>query len=722
MKNQLLTTLLLASSVALLPVAAQTYITGSPQATIRGGAAADLDIVEAGGSGDASGTVSVKFSTSLLTARKHYARFDLTGHNPNTNGPLYLRYDTAANSQRQLVQVWSLDQSYPGMATNITWNTAQANDTNSGSALLTAGPATATPYGTFLSSANANVLNATHSLHGPWGHMIRSGDTVYLALTSLQDIGANGLRFQLNSVKLGFDNLTTGAPPSLSALPDITVASGQTSVTNAFTVGDPEDGPNSLTPVASSSNTGVVDPANIYFEGTGANRTLHLIGGPVTSNAVVVVTITDADGNVATRSFNVTNIAFNSAPLILAGGLTNAFPPTNTLLNTTVAVPFAVSDAESPNGSLSVSATVAGYSFGILQDVTVNGTPDNTNLSLTITPQTGADGVGVVYVSVSDTNGNTTTAGVSVMVRSSPKVVFIDRFDYDAGRITTNAPNFWTRRQTAAQSVLLTSYVEPLNSTKVLRIRPNAGAEAGAAPLVGGPYNPSSRAILYTKFKATFTDPTAGGIIVTNGDAPFFRLSQGAAAATTYVQTLIARTNGVPDGNTEFKLFLSNGGDGETPTTNSFPQPGGISVTPVNVVLRYDVQNALSTMWIDATSETNGFIAATDAQAPVPVGYVGVHQVRGNSEIWLDDLQVVVHYRPLITGITTSGGNVEVDFNAGADDVPADFVVERQPTIFGGFSEVSASISSLGGGNFRATLPAAGDQGYLRIKRKPVDF
>jgi hypothetical protein len=106
------TVLAAAALVAVPRLGAQTagFIVGNPQATVRGGASANLDIIEGGGgTAPDSGTVSVKFSTSLGTARKHYVKFNLTGHNPNTNGPLFIRYDTAANSQRQDVQVWSLD-------------------------------------------------------------------------------------------------------------------------------------------------------------------------------------------------------------------------------------------------------------------------------------------------------------------------------------------------------------------------------------------------------------------------------------------------------------------------------------------------------------------------------------------------------------------------------------------------------------------------------------
>jgi hypothetical protein len=38
------------------------------------------------------------------------------------------------------------------------------------------------------------------------------------------------------------------------------------------------------------------------------------------------------------------------------------------------------------------------------------------------------------------------------------------------------------------------------------------------------------------------------------------------------------------------------------------------------------------------------------------------------------------------------------------------------------FTEIPSLITPLGGGNFRAKVAAAGAEGYLRVKRKPITF
>jgi len=735
MKNRLVASILAAavSLGVLCSAPAQTYIPGSPQATARGGASANVDIIEGGGTGTASGTVSIKFAAAPFdTARKHYVKVDLTGQSPNTNGPLYIRYDTIANSQRQFVQVWSLDQAWSGFTTSTqTWNTAQANDTNSGSALLTSGPFTATAHGTFLSATAGNVLDTTHTLHNPWGYMIRGDNAIYLALTSIQNIGDNGLRLGVNSVELGFEPLVAGAPPSLSQPTNNLAVAGQLTVvqgsystaTNYFTVSDPETSLATLTVTPTSSDEVNLPSANVFVEGTGSTRSVYVLAPPtsVAGTYTVVLALTDSDGNRATRFFNVVVQQFNLPPSFIVGTSTNSIPPTNTLVNTAVTVPFAVSD-EFAVSNLTVTATVAGYSASILASATVNGAGPNTNLSVTVLPQPDVDGVGVVNLSCSDTNGNVTTLGFCVMVRSNASVVFVDHFDYQANnsKLTDDAPNLWTRRNASAQSVFLRSATEPLGLTKVAWVRPNAGAEDLAGRLADGSYGPGSRAVLYTKFTVSFAEATPGNLITNvNGDSPFFRLSDGASSTTDFVNLIAVHEKSA----TDFTLYFSDGDVNFTSWGSDFPKPSGAGYTSMTLVSRYDVATARARLWVNATSEADPGLDGGHGQDPTPVGYVGLFQERGNGDIYLDDLTVTVKFKPLITNVSQpTGGSVSLDFTAGALDVIGDFQVERAPTVNGTYANVSATIVSLGNGNFRATVAAPGAESYFKVKRTPVVF
>jgi hypothetical protein len=717
---------------------AQTYVTADPTAVVRNGTYQDTDIVEPPpGSTTVGGTsvVSLKNDGSNNT-RKYYTKIALTG-NPNTNGPIYISYQLSSGTpQRQDVQIWSLDQAYSGFSSNLTWNTAQANDTNSLSMLLTdpTNTFTATAYDHFLSGNGG--ASYVHELNGgPWGHMIRSGNVIYLVMSSLQSIGGNGMRFVEDSVQMGYEELTTGAPPSLGLITNSLAANGELSViqgfystaTNFFTVADPETAVASLTVTNSTSNEAALSTTNVFVVGTGATRSVYVNANPTATPGTnrVLLSLVDGDGNRATRSFNVVVKQFNLPPEIIVGGLTNSFPWTNVLINTPVSIPFAVSDPESTNSALTVTASVAGYSAGVLASATLTGTGPNTNLSITVTPQTGVDGVGTVIISCNDTDGNTNTLGFCVMVQPSADVVFVDHFDYQANnsKLTDDAPGFWTRRNGTPQSVFLRTATSVIDSvSKVAWVRPNSGAESLAAPLAGGVYDPTNRAVLYTKFTATFAELALGNVITNlNGDNPFFRMSAAADLTTDFVSLIALNEQSASD----FTFWHANGvptGPFATWPAN-FAKPSGVGSLTKTIVTRYDLNTSKSTLWIDGTSESDPSITSADAQDLTPVGYVGLFQNRGYGDIYIDDMTVTLKIKPLVTAVApASGGNVDIYFNAGATDTIADFAVERAPVVTGAFSPVASTITSLGGGDFRATVARPGSEGYFKIKRTSVTF
>jgi hypothetical protein len=74
---------------------------------------------------------------------------------------------------------------------------------------------------------------------------------------------------------------------------------------------------------------------------------------------------------------------------------------------------------------------------------------------------------------------------------------------------------------------------------------------------------------------------------------------------------------------------------------------------------------------------------------------------------------------PLITSISliNSGTEVQVDFTAGTSDVVGDFVLQATSDLTTAFADVTATITSLGGGQFRAVRAVAGPEQFYRIKR-----
>jgi len=121
-------------------MATATNKTVTIEATVQGGTSADLNVDEA-----AAGYIQVKYGVTPTYATKAYFQFDLTGMNPDPNlGATFTV--TFRSTFLHRVKLWGLKQAYPGFNTNITWNTAQANDIDSNE-LLTSGSFTASRIG-----------------------------------------------------------------------------------------------------------------------------------------------------------------------------------------------------------------------------------------------------------------------------------------------------------------------------------------------------------------------------------------------------------------------------------------------------------------------------------------------------------------------------------------------------------------------------------------------
>ncbi len=178
----------------------------------------DVDIDEA-----AAGYVLTKYSPNITPdtgstgAAKSYLKFDLTGQTPDANSPLTFAFSRYSNSGQQNVTLWALNQPFPDMSTNLTWATAQANDTSNNS-MLTNGLLTATALTNFVVPGSSG--STTITLPPPWGQFIQANKLV-LAITANDDAGnsAKGMRIAADQAQL--PTLTFAVvneqPPTLSS-------------------------------------------------------------------------------------------------------------------------------------------------------------------------------------------------------------------------------------------------------------------------------------------------------------------------------------------------------------------------------------------------------------------------------------------------------------------------------------------------------------------------
>jgi len=218
------------------PIAVWTNLALTAEAFVRGGVYAVSNQDEV-----ATGYIMVKYYASPFdAARKAYFQFDLAGLSVDVSTQALFTVTTHTQSFQQRVQLWGLKQAYPGFNADITWNTAQANDTNSDS-LLTSGTYTAAPI-----DAPA-LIPSTPST--PRAFVIpRLGDYVWsnrvtLVLAGLPDLGtetnnSGGLRLQRAGATLQV--LFRPASPGTNSPPRVTAirANADGSITLDF-LGDP---------------------------------------------------------------------------------------------------------------------------------------------------------------------------------------------------------------------------------------------------------------------------------------------------------------------------------------------------------------------------------------------------------------------------------------------------------------------------------------------------
>jgi hypothetical protein len=73
---------------------------------------------------------------------------------------------------------------------------------------------------------------------------------------------------------------------------------------------------------------------------------------------------------------------------------------------------------------------------------------------------------------------------------------------------------------------------------------------------------------------------------------------------------------------------------------------------------------------------------------------------------------------PQITKISIIGGLVVIDFSAGTNDTADTFTIQAAANVTGAYSKVNATVTNVGPGQFRATLPAGPSTQYFRISRQ----
>jgi hypothetical protein len=390
--------------------------------------------------------------------------------------------------------------------------------------------------------------------------------------------------------------------------------------------------------------------------------------------------VTDSGGRSNTTHFTVTVLPANTAPFL--SGL--AF--TNTLTGVaTSPLPFAVGDAESPAGNL----TVAGSSANALL---VPNAPANlvfggsgSNRTLSITPAPGQTGVAPITVTVSD-GTNTGSATFPLMVTPSTNVVFCEPFAYADGSLLTNSGFLYDNRSGTNGDCLVSGGQVQLCAAR---------SEDLLAPLIGGPYNKSNGVVLYASFKVKFLN-------LPKSTPDYFLHFAG--GGNHLLGRVYASTANAMDG--FFRLSVANGTD-----TNTTQLVVNLTTNVAHaLVMRYDVDAATTTLWLNPATESSPSVTATDTVTAYRIDSIGLRQDAGfGATLLVDDLKVGLSFaavtaaaRPTLS-IQPAGSKVILFWSDAA------YALQAAGAAAGSFTNVPAAASPF-------TNPVSSPGTFFRLK------
>jgi hypothetical protein len=402
----------------------------------------------------------------------------------------------------------------------------------------------------------------------------------YVGVTSAY--GTSGT-LSYDIVTISADAITdANTPPTISSIPNQTME--DTFGTNVnFTVGDAETSAGSLSVSASSLDPSV--SIGLSVNNTGGSCQLSMsssLGNSTSVNVPVLVTVTDGNGDSTVTWFTLTIIPGN-APPVITGLMT-----TNMIANGTLVIPFTLTDDHTAPAAINPMA-LSGNTSLVANDVahlSLGGS--GTSRTLTVTPVTNQFGTVPITVTASD-GSKSASYSFAVVVRPSTSVVLNDYFTYDgSGYIVSQSGGFWQSHSGTANQVQAGSgavYITGQNSEDV------------NAPLIGAPYltnnPPVGPGVLYSKMQVTFTAlPTASGTY-------FAHFKDNTTFG--FLGRLWASTFNAANG--KLRLGIGNS-SATTNSTAQFPLDLDTNVA-YTVVTRMVLSNAVSTIWINPTKESD---------------------------------------------------------------------------------------------------------------------
>jgi hypothetical protein len=493
---------------------------------------------------------------------------------------------------------------------------------------------------------------------------IGAGTNDYVTVSNSNYSSSANVRFDYVNI---FGTLIPGGntPPYISSISNQTLRVTQSTGPLSFTVLDAEDPATSLTVHATSSNPGVISPANIALNGSASSRTVTVAAGAQAGSSAITIWAIDTGAKSNSTTFSVTVLPANITPMI------STVPPTNCLMGFgTPPIPFRIGDPETSAADLTVSGVSANPTLLPNANIIFGGS--DSNRTVTLTPAAGQIGVAPVTVTVSD-GTNTANSYFALMVTPSPSLIFLDSFSYANGSLLTNSGFLWANRSGIFGECQVTNGQLQITAEQ---------SEDVVGSLIGAPYSTGFGTVLYAAFKARF-------LTLPNSNPDYFAHFANGTILRGRIYPFIPT-------NAPFGIFHLAVGNMTDSAELQIDLTTNVSYT---LITRYEIDTGTTTLWVNPTDETDSGATATDVQSPATISEYGFRQTSGfDSTILIDDLRVGLSYESVTNTLPDTTIPIPLNCQREANKIilswtDASFALQSAPNTPGVFTNVPGATS-----------------------------
>lgn len=354
--------------------------------------------------------------------------------------------------------------------------------------------------------------------------------------------------------------------------------------------------------------------------------------------------------------------------------------------SSTPAIPFTVSDLETPANSLIVTATAS--NSNVVQSIVLAGA--GTNRTVTVATPAGQTGSTVITVFVTD---GSTTNSESFLVTVIPALLLAEDFNYADGPLAGDGT--WTHHSGA-----VTGQVQVANNRIVLS---TAFTEDVNVPLPGGPYATNSGVQLYASLRVNFSQlPNSAGDYIAH-----FNNTSGRCR-------LFVGTNNAAAG--RFRVGIGNGASAVSEQLAADLATN----TAHRIVLRYNPATGVSTVWANPAAETDPGTNATDAATATALSTFAFREDPGIGTFTVDDLRLGLTFASVMDAAAPrlrierlATGQVRLAWPADATGYALQTTTNAAST---NWAEVATAPFLLGGENV-LTNSLSGNPFFYRLKK-----